>query len=233
MCSAPCPLLYALSFRLPHSAFRLPISVTGCFEMKNSQSNLVIQRFVSTTGKNQYLLTTAGEAAVIDVSESYDEICKILDNMEIGLRYLLVTHAHKRHLKALPGLKRKYGGTFCLHEYEYELLKESESNLEPDRFVKDKELLQLGDIEIEVLLTAGHTKGHVCYYVKKADALFSGSTFLKRGYGKIWGPKSMSLILFSLKRLSYNIPAKTTIYTGSGDLTTMGNEGWIQCLRSA
>jgi glyoxylase-like metal-dependent hydrolase (beta-lactamase superfamily II) len=201
--------------------------------MKNSQSNLVIQRFVSTTGKNQYLLTTAGEVAVIDVSESYDEICKILDNMEIGLRYLLVTHAHKRHLKALPGLKRKYGGTFCLHEYEYELLKESESNLEPDRFVKDKELLQLGNIEIEVLLTAGHTKGHVCYYVKKADALFSGSTFLKRGYGKIWGPKSMSLILFSLKRLSYNIPAITTIYTGSGDLTIMGNEGWIQCLRSA
>jgi hypothetical protein len=39
-------------------------------------------------------------------------------------------------------------------------------------------------------------------------------------------------MLFSLKRLSYNIPAKTTIYTGSGDLTTMGNEGWIQCLRS-
>ena len=205
----------------------------GNLGMEKTQSNLAIQRFVSTTGKNQYLLTSAGEAAVIDVSESYDEICKILDNMEIGLKYLLVTHAHKLHLQALPELKRNYGGTFCLHEYEYELLKESDSNLEPDRFVKDKELLQLGDIEIEVLLTAGHTKGHVCYYVKKADALFSGSTFLKRGYGKIWGPKSMSLILFSLKRLSYNIPAQTTIYTGSGDLTTMGNEGWIQCLRSA
>ena len=75
--------------------------------MKKTQSNLVIQRFVSTTGKNQYLLTSAGEAAVIDVSESYDEICKILDNMGIGLKYLLVTHAHKRHLQALPELKRK------------------------------------------------------------------------------------------------------------------------------
>ena len=201
--------------------------------MKKSQSNPVIHRFVSTRGKNQYLLMSAGEAAVIDVSESCDEVCKILDTMAIGLRYLLVTHAHEPHLKALPELKRKYGGNFCLHEYEYELFKESESNLEPDRFVKDKELLQLGDIEIEVLLTAGHTKGHVCFYVKKADALFSGSSFLKRGYGKIWGPKSMSLMLFSLKRLSYNIPPQTTIYTGSGDLTTMANEGWIQCLRSA
>ena len=201
--------------------------------MKKTQSNLAIQRFVSTTGENQYLLTSAGEAAVIDVSESYGDLCKILDNMGIGLKYLLVTHAHKRQLQALPGLQSNYGGTFCLHEYEHELLKESDSRIEPDRFVRDKELLQLGDIEIEVLLTAGHTKGHVCYYVKKADALFSGSSLLKRGYGKIWGPKSMSLMIFSLKRLSYNIPAQTTIYTGNGDLTTMGNEGWVQCLRSA
>ena len=200
--------------------------------MKKNQSDLVIQRFISTTGKNQYLLTSAGEAAVIDGSESYDEICKILDNLEIGLRYLLVTHAHELHIRSLPELKRKYGGTICLHEYEYELLRESKTMLEPDRFVKDKELLPLGNIEIEVLLTAGHTKGHVCFYVKKVDALFSGSSVLKRGYGKIWGPKSMSLMLFSLKRLSYNIPPETTIYTGSGDLTTMGNEGWIQCLRS-
>ena len=205
----------------------------GNLGMEKTQSNLAIQRFVSTTGKNQYLLTSAGEAAVIDVSESYANICKILDTMGIGLKYLLVTHAHKRHFQALPELKRNYGGTFCLHEYEYELLKESDSNLMPDRFLGDKDLLQLGDIEIEVLLTAGHTKGHLCYYVKKADALFSGSTLLKRGYGKIWGPKSMSLMLFSLKRLSYNFPAKTTIYTGSGDPTTLGNEGWIQCLRSA
>ena len=149
--------------------------------MRKSQSNLKIKQFVSTTGKNQYLLTSAGEAAVIDVSESYGEICKILDHMNIGLKYLLVTHAHQLHLNALPELKRKYGGSFCLHEYEYELLKKSESYLEPDRFMKDKELLQLGDVDIEVILTAGHTKGHVCFYVKKAHALFQRQCIFKEG----------------------------------------------------
>jgi glyoxylase-like metal-dependent hydrolase (beta-lactamase superfamily II) len=175
---------------------------------------------------------SAGEAAAIDVSEAQDEVGSLLDDMGIGLKYLLITHAHKSHLQALPDLKNKYGGTFCLHEYEYEILKESDTAPEPDRFLKDGEILQLGDIEIEVILTAGHTKGSASYYVKKANALFSGSSFLKKGYGKIWGPKSMSLMLFSLKRLSYNIPSETTIYTGSGDLTTMGDEGWVQCLRS-
>ncbi len=218
-----------VSFSIKLAAFQ---ACSGA-HMTKKQSNLTIKRFVSTTGKNQYLLMSAGEAAVIDVSEASDEIGEILDKLGIGLKFLLITHAHKCRLQALAGLKKEYGGTFCLHEYEYELLKESDNSLEPGRFVKDSESLHLGDVDIEVLLTAGHTKGSVCFYVKKARALFSGSTMLKSGYGKIWGPKSMSLMLFSLKRLSYNIPAETTVYTGSGGLTSMGNEGWIQCLRSA
>ena len=200
--------------------------------MAQNTHHFEIKRFTTPRHKNQYLLTSRDEAAVIDVSESYEDVGKIIDELSLKLKYLLITHAHKPHLLALPGLKKKYGGTFCLHEYEYELLQESQSSLEPDRIVNDQDILKLGDIEIEVLLTAGHTKGSVCYYVKKADALFSGSTFLKRGYGKIWGPKSMSLMLFSLKRLSYNLPSKTKIYPGSGELTQMGNEGWVQCLRS-
>ena len=191
-----------------------------------------IKRFVSPEDKNQYLLISRGEAAVIDASGSAAEIGKTIEDLGVTLKYLLVTHAHKSHLRALPDLKKRYGGTFCLHEYEFELFKEMDCSLEPDRTINDNDLLPIGDIDIEVLLTAGHTKGSVCYYVKKANALFSGSTFLKRGYGKIWGPKSMSLMLFSLKRLSYNLPAKTKIYTGSGDLTELGNEGWVQCLRS-
>ena len=200
--------------------------------MKKTDGNASIQRFVSKTGQNQYLLTSGGEAAAIDVSEAVDEVGSFLDKSGTELKYLLITHAHESHLKALPDLKNKYGGTFCLHEYEYELYRESAMTLEPEQELKDEQKLPLGDVEIEVILTAGHTKGSVSYYVSQAQALFSGSSFLKKGYGKIWGPKSMSLMLFSLKRLSYTIPAETTIYTGSGDLTTMGEEGWVQCLRS-
>lgn len=208
------------------------IKKNGSRLMPKNNHHFDTKRFTTARDKNQYLLISKDEAAVIDVSESHAKISRIIDDLGLELKYLLVTHAHESHLQALPGLKQKYGATFCLHEYEYELLKETDAGLEPDRIINDRESLKLGDIEIEVLLTAGHTKGSVCYYVPKADALFSGSTFLKRGYGKIWGPKSMSLMLFSLKRLSYNIPAETKIYTGSGELTTMGNEGWIQCLRS-
>jgi hypothetical protein len=43
----------------------------------------------------------------------------------------------------------------------------------------------------------------------------------------------MSLMHFSMKHLGSTIPAETRIYTGSGELTKMKNEGWIHCMRSA
>ncbi|MGD9180222.1 MAG: MBL fold metallo-hydrolase [Desulfobacterales bacterium] len=201
--------------------------------MINDKGDLEIKHFVSDKGKNQYLLISGSQAAVVDVSDAVDEVGKIINEMSLALKYLLVSHAHPSHVEALPLLKEKFGATFCLHEYEYQHLKETDISLAPDRILQDNDILKLGEIDIRVLLTAGHTKGSVCYWAKAANALFSGSTLLKKGYGRIWGPSSMSLMHFSMKRLGSTIPAETTIYTGSGELTKMGNEGWIHCMRSA
>jgi glyoxylase-like metal-dependent hydrolase (beta-lactamase superfamily II) len=201
--------------------------------MAKHKGHLEVKHFVSDQGKNQYLLISGNEAAVIDVSDAVDEVGKLIDEMGLTLKYLLISHAHQSHVTALPRLKERFGATFCLHEYEYQHLKETDVATEPDQILQDKDILQLGDIEIMVLLTAGHTKGSVCFWVKAANALFSGSTLLKKSYGRIWGPSSMSLMHFSMKRLGSTIPAETTIYTGSGELTKMKNEGWIHCMRSA
>ena len=47
--------------------------------MKKNTGSTQIKRLVSTAGKNQYLLISAGEAAAIDVSETQDEVGSILD----------------------------------------------------------------------------------------------------------------------------------------------------------
>jgi glyoxylase-like metal-dependent hydrolase (beta-lactamase superfamily II) len=201
--------------------------------MAKEKSNLEVKHFVSQSGQNQYLLICGSEAATIDVSEAIESVVHLIEERGVNLKYVLVTHAHQSHVQALPRLKQKYDTTFCLHEYEYQHLKQTDIDTEPDQILNDNDILRLGTVNIRVLLTAGHTKGSVCYWIKAADALFSGSTLLKKGYGRIWGPSSMSLMHFSLKRLGSSIPAKTTIYTGSGELTKMANEGWIHCMRSA
>jgi glyoxylase-like metal-dependent hydrolase (beta-lactamase superfamily II) len=158
---------------------------------------------------------------------------QILGEQAIELKFLLITHAHTLHLQALSALKKNFGGTFCLNKDELDDLRESGGDLQPDTFLKDKQILEFGGTKIKVLHTPGHTSGSVCYYVKQAKALFSGSTFLKRGFGRIWGPVSMERMHASLKRLSSTIPDETLIYTGSGEWTKMKNERWIHCMRSA
>jgi glyoxylase-like metal-dependent hydrolase (beta-lactamase superfamily II) len=207
--------------------------VKGIRLMEKRKGNLEVKHFVAPSGQNQYLLISDSEAASIDVGEAFDDVGRIIAERGLTLKYVLVTHAHAPRVQALPQLKQKFGATFCLHEYEVQHLKETDVVIEPDWILNDKDSLKLGTIDIRVLLTAGHTKGSVCFWIKEADALFSGSTLLKKGYGQIWGPSSMSLMHFSLKRLGSTIPAKTTIYTGSGELTKMANEGWIHCMRSA
>ena len=201
--------------------------------MAKNKGHLDVKHFAAPSGQNQYLLISGSEAATVDVGEAIDAVDRIIAERGLILKYVLVTHAHQPRVQALPQLKQKFGAAFCLHEYEYQHLKETNVDTEPDRILNDKDTLQLGTITIRVLLTAGHTKGSVCFWIKEADALFSGSTLLKKGYGHIRGPSSMSLMHFSLKRLGSTIPAKTTIYTGSGELTQMANEGWIHCMRSA
>jgi len=181
--------------------------------------------------RNEYLLINRGEAAAIDVSASCDEVCEILQRQQLKLKYLLVTHAHRSHLAALPELKAKCGGAFCLCREDEDLLHTSGISIEPDLFVKDNTRLTLGDGLVRVLHTPGHTRGSLCFFIEDMNILFSGRTLEKDGYGTIWGPSSMAAMLTSLKRLNGNF-CSAAVYPGRGESTTMRKEVWLDCLRS-
>jgi hydroxyacylglutathione hydrolase len=199
---------------------------------KKRKNNFTFIRFnPSDSDKNEYLLINRDEAATIDVCTSCDEVLEILQREKLSLKYLLVTHAHRSHLTALPTLKTAAGGTFCLCRDDYDLLETAGVQIEPDTFIKDNAKLELGDGIIRVLHTPGHTSGSLCFYVKDADILFSGRTLEKDGYGTIWGPISMSHMLISLKRLDGALPS-AAVYPGRGESTTMRKEAWLNCLRS-
>lgn len=201
---------------------------------KKGGNPLHVQRFASPeTGRNQYLLTNATEAAVIDLDDAVDEVSRALDERGAHLRYMLATHGHHFCVRAVSEIRARLGGRFLIHEYDEELLKRNAPGVIPDGFLRDNMRLPLGALRIRVLHTPGHTRGSVSFWVKESRALFTGNTLLKGQQGRIWGPMSMSLMLFSLKRLGYTVPEGNRVYPGRGEETTLGQEGWIQCLRSA
>ncbi len=194
---------------------------------------MIIKRFVSSPNEtNTYLVIEGNEAAVIDIANCYSEVRDTLNELVISLKYLLVTHGHPLHLGSIRMTKENLGGMLCLHKSDADLLKEADSNLEPDILLTDNTSLKLGNTVIKVLHTPGHTMGSLCFHIGKVEALFTGDTLLRGEFGKIRGPHSMGLMLRSLKRLNSIIPPETTIYPGHGPMTTMSKEAWLDALNN-
>ena len=83
--------------------------------------------------------------------------------------------------------------------------------------------LTLGEKEIKVIHTKGHSKGGVCYLID--DILFSGDTLFQGSIGRcdLWGG-SMSEIEESIKGKLFKLDENIVVYPGHGDKTTIGYE---------
>ena len=92
-----------------------------------------------------------------------------------------------------------------------------------DIYVKDDDILKLGNKEIKVIHTPGHTPGGVCYLVE--DMLFSGDTVFRESVGRCdLDGGDFVQIVDSIKTKIFTLPENITIYPGHGKQTTVGWE---------
>jgi glyoxylase-like metal-dependent hydrolase (beta-lactamase superfamily II) len=119
---------------------------------------------------------------------------RILDAARAGgwtIAMVLETHAHADHLSAAPLIKAKTGALIGIGEHIREVqtifrpifdatdLKTDGSDF--DRLFADGERFSVGEMEIEVLHTPGHTPADVSYVI--GDAVFVGDTLFMPDYG--------------------------------------------------
>jgi len=85
----------------------------------------------------------------------------------------------------------------------------------PDRLLKDGEIIDLGTVTMEVILTPGHSPGHLAFFFREPEVLFLGDYNLDT-FGPWYGDPYSSLeqTIDSINRLR-KIPAKIWI-TGHG-----------------
>jgi glyoxylase-like metal-dependent hydrolase (beta-lactamase superfamily II) len=133
------------------------------------------------------------------------------------LKYVLLTHAHPDHAGACTYLQDRYGAKIACSEYEGRVLRQGACEFfqldgseeavgqwrdmpkcEPDYIIKDGELIDLGDIRIEAILTPGHTAGSVSYMtdISGKRGLFSGDTVFYKGFISLLSPPFSSYDLY-------------------------------------
>jgi glyoxylase-like metal-dependent hydrolase (beta-lactamase superfamily II) len=148
--------------------------------------------------------TGSGRAAVIDPVLDYDapsgrtrtasaaEILGVIEDGSLRLDWILETHAHADHLSAADWLREKTGAKVAIGAGIRSVQENFKAiyNLGPDfvpdgsqfdRLLEDEDRLPLGESEIRVLRTPGHTSDSVTYVVD--GAAFIGDTLFTPEYG--------------------------------------------------
>ena len=144
-------------------------------------------------------------AAVIDPSEA-DPIINQIEQNNLVLKYILNTHHHYDHVGGNKKLKEKYNCKVIGFEKDKHRIPDIDIGL------KDNEKWKNELFECEVKHIPGHTSGHICIYIKKLNALFTGDTLFSLGCGRIFEGtyKEMYDSLNMLKKF----PNDTKIYCG-------------------
>ena len=88
-----------------------------------------------------------------------------------------------------------------------------------------REKISFGNHQLKVLPTPGHTPGSVIFYCKEEKVAFSGDTLFRMSIGRTdFERGSWSDMMHSLRAVVAQLPADTTVYTGHGPNTTIGDE---------
>ncbi len=124
-----------------------------------------------------------GKAVAVDVVAGDEPwFIEAAAKANVAIIYVIDTHIHADHYSGGRSLARAIGAPYCLHE----------SNLTavgyPIKPLNDGEMLDVGNVQIRVLHTPGHTRDSVCllvtdqrrgrepWFVITGDTLFVGST---------------------------------------------------------
>jgi len=156
------------------------------------------------TGSVQYVAVCEAtkKAALIDVVQGFDPTSASTDMAPaqevldwvlaegLTVEWVLDTHPHADHLMASCWLKEKTGAPNAIGEKVREIAGlwrdlYNEPHLDPephfDRFFSDGDTFRIGDIDVRVMLSPGHTLGSVTYVA--GDAAFAHDTFMQPDAG--------------------------------------------------
>ena len=175
------------------------------------------------------------EGILIEAAGGIDKIYNYVENMNIKLKYVILTHCHGDHIAGLKELRKNYPRIkVVINEDDKVGLTDDTINLcsflglpenciEADILVKDGDIIEFGGLKATIIHTPGHTAGSMSILIK--DAVFTGDTMFKRVYGRTdLKTGSEREIMWSIKDKLLKLPDNTIVYPGHGAITIIREE---------
>lgn len=187
-------------------------------------------------GANCYIVAPKEncQAIVVDPGGDALEIVNKLEELNLTLKYIVLTHGHGDHIGGLKVLKEKTNAKVLIHKNDEVMLLDADINLSskmsmenvevsPDELLKDGDKLNIDDLIIEIIHTPGHTQGSICLkfenHIITGDTLFAGSIGRTDLYGG-----SFEDILESIKNKLMIYDDEILVLPGHGPFSKIGLE---------
>ena len=184
---------------------------------------------------NCYILQSNHGAIIIDPGDEPERIVRFLNDIKVEPSQIIATHTHFDHVLGVDSIRAKLNVPFLIHRDDLSMLESMQNRVHQfmgfdvppppkvDMYLKDGDLLNVGDETIRVLHTPGHSPGSISLsgdgYVFTGDALFNqsiGRTDLPGG--------DLKTLINSIRERLFKLDDATTVYPGHGPETTIGDE---------
>ena len=191
--------------------------------------------------ENTYLLyNESNQCVIIDPGCYFDEEKKsmsdFIESHHLKPQLLINTHCHLDHVFGNKYIAEKYQLDLHIHPEEEKLLAYAPTsglvyNMPFDnyngtlKFLKAGEKILLGEDELVILFTPGHSPGSISFYCEKQSFVISGDVLFQRSIGRTDLPGGdLDTLLASIKTQLLALPDETIVYSGHGAPTTIGAE---------
>lgn len=183
---------------------------------------------------NCYIVNAGlGEGFVVDPGGDCDGILKIIKDKKISVKFIILTHGHFDHIGAVKCLKERLHIPVYMNKKDAYMVnsknsgvpffKEGIEQFEIDGFLSDNDKLKVGEKEITIYETPGHTPGGISIFV--GNAVFTGDTLFCGSVGRSdFAGGSYEAIMRSIKEKIMILPDYTIVYPGHGPSTTIGEQ---------
>jgi hydroxyacylglutathione hydrolase len=193
---------------------------------------------VSPFQENCYIIgdEESGVGAVVDPGDEAARIALAVEQTDLDVASIIITHAHIDHVGAVAALVDEYACPVLMHAEAEPMLAQLPTQAmmmglkfgkvpAVDHYIGDEEVLEVGDLKLRALYTPGHAPGHLAFYIEDEGLVLSGDALFAGSVGRADLPGgSMEVLMRSIEERLLTLPDETRVFPGHGPQTEIGNE---------
>lgn len=192
--------------------------------------------------ENTYLLyDETGEAIIIDCGCLFDDEKTIMANFisknNLTIKHLINTHLHIDHIFGNEWAARTFGVLPQAHQANEFLIEQAVAQarlfgiyeeVKPQalgNYLNEGDLIRFGNQELQILHVPGHSAGSLCFYSEKEGFAIVGDVLFRGSIGRTDLPGgNYAQLINQINSKLLTLPDETTVYSGHGISTTIGQE---------